>query len=81
MTTMNIGTRVVIEVAAANEEDPTDLPRLGSQLDVDALERLCASLADEDRQDEKEYSFRFTYAGRDVRIKDGTVTVEKSGRR
>jgi hypothetical protein len=63
--------RVVRAVAAAEGVDPTDLPPLNDAVDVDALDRLAG--ADGARPG---VEVRFAYAGRSVRVRDDTVTLD-----
>lgn len=72
-----ISTRIVMVVAENKGVDPTELPPLRDAIDPDALDALFDSEADDTRRSQPEYELRFSYAGRDVHIHDGDITVDE----
>jgi hypothetical protein len=70
--TDSLSGRVVTAVAEANGVDHTELPPLYSVVDPDALEALFDGRREESGSD---CQLSFTYAGQEVRIRNGRLTV------
>ena len=71
----SLSARVVTAVAEANGVDHTELPPLYGVVDPDALEALFDDGRGETRSD---CELRFTYAGQEVRIRNGELTVGRT---
>lgn len=76
--TDSISIRVVMAVARAKGVDHVDLPPLHETVDPDALDVICGDGGPEESR-RSDAAVRFTYAGRDVRIGNGHVTVGERG--
>jgi len=70
----DLSTRVVLAVAAETGIDPGDLPPLNEVVDTTALDRLPGPEANGDAS-RFEYELRFSYAGRDVHVRNGEISV------
>lgn len=64
-----VSLRVVTAVAERQGVDPADLPPLHESVDPDSLDSLFGD------RDPTGLDLRFPYAGREVRIRDGSVVV------
>lgn len=69
-----ISARVVTAVAAEKGVDRTCLPPLIEAVDPDALDALFAADRNGNHPNRRG-EVRFRYAGREVRVRDGVVTV------
>lgn len=66
---------VVREVAAIRGVDPLELPPMGEQIDLDALDRMFVDRPEGANQ--VRGTLTFTYAGCDVQVSaDGTIEVD-----
>lgn len=73
--TDSISTRVVLAVADKTGGDPTDLPPLYEAINPDSLDALFEPSREGDGPDRRSCEVRFSYAGREVRVRNGEVTV------
>lgn len=77
----SLSTRVVLAVAERRGVEPTTLPSLHDVLDPGALDDLFDPRANGAGRNGSSYDLQFSYAGCDVHVHDGDVTVRECSRK
>jgi len=65
----SMSTAIALELAAALEQQPTELPPLAETIDTDAIDRLF-------RNSDADIELTFSHADRRIFVSDAGVTVE-----
>ena len=69
-----------MEVAERNGVDHTDLPPLYTAIDSEALDSFFQHRTQESQQDRSRREVRFSYAGQEVTVRNGNITVRSANK-